>query len=85
MHIHARGHEVEPCNSHFFMSKNKYRNKTREKGAAGEQESHAHRCKRSQAEPRLPFFMCKNRKRNKTTDFTCNIIGRYGTISSFFV
>ena len=80
MHIHARGHRFEPCNSHFLCPKTE---KIREKGTAGES------CTYVQEVTRLstgtPIFYAQKQKRNKTTDFTRNIIGRYGTISSFFV
>ena len=63
MHQRARGHEVEPKNSHFLCPKTK-RSKTREKGATGE--SHARTYKRSQVEHRHShFFMSKNKKKNK--------------------
>lgn len=65
MHQRARGHEVEPENSHFLCPKTK-RSKTREKGATGE--SYAPTCKRSQeaVEPNNShFFMSKNEKEKR--------------------
>ena len=65
MHQRARGHEVEPENSHFLCPKTK-RSKTREKGATGE--SHARTYKRSQeaVEPNNShFFMSKNKKEKR--------------------
>ena len=65
MHQRARGHEVEPENSHFLCPKTK-RSKTREKGATGE--SHARTYKRSQeaVEPNNSHFLCpKTKKKNE--------------------
>ena len=61
MHQRARGHEVEPKNSHFLCPKTK-RNKTRERGATGE--SHAPTCKRTRGRAcNSHFFMSKNKKK----------------------
>ena len=63
MHQRARGHEVEPKNSHFLCPKTK-RNKTRERGATGE--SHAPTCKRSRGRAcNSHFFMSKNEKEKR--------------------
>ena len=63
MHQRARGHEVEPENSHFLCPKTK-RSKTREKGATGE--SYAPTCKRTRgrAQP-IPFFYVQKEKQGR--------------------
>ena len=85
MHQRARGHEVEPKNSHFLCPKTK-RSKTREKGATGE--SHAPTCKRTRDRAQsLPFFMLTTEKNynQRIMGFIRNIMRRYVRISSFFV
>ena len=77
MHKRARGHEVEPCNSHFYVQKRRIR-KNREKGTAGK--SHAQMCKRSRGWAQsLPFFMSKN-ERYKTKSVYVFDTQHYGEI-----
>ena len=56
MHERARGHKVEPCNAHFFMSKN------RKKQNKGERPSCGESCTNVQEDTRLsavtPIFLC---------------------------
>ena len=66
MHQRARGHEVEPKNSHFFMSKNK------KKQNKGERRNWGESCTNVQEDTRQstvnPIFLCPKTKRSKTRE-----------------
>ncbi len=86
MHQRARGHEVEPKNSHLFMSKNK------KKQNKGERRNWGESCTNVQEDTRqsavTPIFYTQQQKEitiREYRGFIRNIMRRYVRISSFFV